>query len=100
MFRSTISRCWPSLFLMGLTLAFLWDIWFAGRTFAMRDTVCDFLPHYLFSAEAFRAGHLPLWNPFTGFGKPYLADVQTAVLYPPSVFFVLLPKLSLVVLPD
>jgi hypothetical protein len=26
----------------------------------------------------------PLWNPFEGLGRPFAADIQTAVFYPPS----------------
>ncbi|NIN63528.1 MAG: YfhO family protein [Anaerolineae bacterium] len=35
-------------------------------------------------------GHLPLWNPYTYSGHPFLADIQAAIFYPPSLLTVLL----------
>src|SRR5271166_1992277 len=35
--------------------------------------------------EALLAGRLPLWNPNVGLGRPFLADIETATLYPPSL---------------
>ncbi len=57
----------------------------------MRDTFCDFLPWRLFAREAFRAGHMPLWNPLSGFGKPFVADPQAAAFYPLHLPFYVLP---------
>lgn len=36
-------------------------------------------------------GRLPLWNPYTYFGAPFLADIQWGTLYPPNLAFALLP---------
>ena len=36
------------------------------------------------------AGELPLWNPYTFGGHPFWADVQAAVLYPPSLLIMAL----------
>ena len=30
-------------------------------------------------------GHLPLWNPYAFGGHPFLADIQSAIFYPPSL---------------
>jgi len=35
--------------------------------------------------EALLAGRLPLWNPFVGLGRPFLADIETGTLYPPNL---------------
>jgi hypothetical protein len=40
-----------------------------------------------------RAGELPLWNPYVTLGRPFLADPETAVFYPPNWIFVLLPEI-------
>ena len=45
--------------------------------------------HKNFYRGAVLAGHLPLWNPFVAFGRPFLADIETATLYPPNVVFLL-----------
>ncbi|HZT21752.1 MAG TPA: hypothetical protein VFB55_02470, partial [Verrucomicrobiae bacterium] len=34
-----------------------------------------------------RSGELPLWNPYTALGRPFLADPETAVFYPPNWIF-------------
>ncbi|NBT94444.1 MAG: hypothetical protein EBT47_05455, partial [Chloroflexi bacterium] len=36
-------------------------------------------------------GELPLWNPDTFFGAPFLANIQMAVLYPPDIIFLVAP---------
>src|SRR5688500_13752332 len=39
--------------------------------------------------EALLDGRLPLWNPFSGLGRPFLADAETATLYPLNLLFLL-----------
>jgi hypothetical protein len=45
------------------------------------------LPSKVHAAEALRGGRLPLWNPYVGLGRPFLADTETAVLYPPNLLY-------------
>ncbi|HET8646563.1 MAG TPA: hypothetical protein VFO85_13805, partial [Vicinamibacteria bacterium] len=40
-------------------------------------------------ADAVRSLRLPLWNPHVGLGRPFLADVETASLYPGTLPFLL-----------
>jgi hypothetical protein len=42
-------------------------------------------------AQAVRSGRLPLWNPHIGLGRPFLADVDTALFYPPNALYLVLP---------
>jgi hypothetical protein len=51
-------------------------------------------PYRFFAAEALKAGRVPLWNPHIYFGAPFLANLQSAVFYPPHVLFLLLPTAS------
>ncbi len=52
-----------------------------------------------YAAETLRSGRLPLWNPYAGLGRPFLADTETAVLYPPNVVYLLLdPSTALLTL--
>ncbi len=88
--RARGARAAPLLVLAGFVVVFLWDA-FAGRTFVMRDSVCDFLPWRRVAALAARDGHLPLWNPWSRFGQPFVANPQSAVFYPPHLSFDLLP---------
>jgi hypothetical protein len=38
-----------------------------------------------FYRESLLSGRLPLWNPYVGLGRPFMADIETATLYPPSL---------------
>ncbi len=60
------------------------------RTFPDGDFTHHFLPFSLFQQAALRAGQLPLWNPYTYSGHPFLADTQAAVFYPVSNLLLLL----------
>jgi hypothetical protein len=48
-------------------------------------------PLYHYAADRLRAGHIPLWNPYLYCGSPFLADIQTAVFYPPNLLLALIP---------
>jgi hypothetical protein len=55
------------------------------------DMVSDFVSSRAYLAENLRHGHLPLWNPFTYAGQPFLGGFESAVLYPPNLLFLCLP---------
>ena len=56
-----------------------------------RDHSDYFQPLRWFTAEELRHGRLPLWNPYSASGEPWLANPQTGVFYPPAWIFVVLP---------
>lgn len=57
------------------------------------DGQIDYLPSRVFSAQMFRSGSLPLWDPHIFSGMSHLAIVQTAPFYPPNVvLYGLLPS--------
>ncbi len=81
-------------FLLVLCYFFFWQIltpnpvnrrWFVGGDFT--DQFYAF--RYFLSQELWR-GRLPLWNPHTFSGVPFLADVQAAVYYPIGLLIILL----------
>ena len=39
-------------------------------------------PEYVFASRQYQEGIFPLWNPYSGFGTPFLAEFITAALYP------------------
>ncbi|MGD8896162.1 MAG: hypothetical protein PVJ73_09025, partial [Acidobacteriota bacterium] len=43
------------------------------------------LPARQYMAGALLSGRLPLWNPHVALGRPFLADIETAVFYPPNL---------------
>lgn len=62
-----------------------------NEVFTLRDHTDYFQPLRWFTAQELRAGHLPLWNPYSASGEPWLANPQTGVFYPPQWLFVALP---------
>ncbi|MFA6544877.1 MAG: hypothetical protein WCS99_10650 [Limisphaerales bacterium] len=84
----------PRRFAIFLLLAFILafpGIWMGTETFFRSDYGVMAYPatHYL--RESIRAGELPLWNPLSNCGAPFLAQWGTMCLYPGSLFFVALP---------
>jgi len=72
---------WPILVLAGLTIIFYLTI-LAGFNFLTNDLLFLHLPvkDYLFSR--LQNFQLPLWDPYTLSGRPFLADPQTGVFNP------------------
>lgn len=64
---------------------------FSAKIPFFRDLVSYFYPIKFSVAEAFKAGELPLWDRHMAAGFPIMAGFQSAVFYPPSVVFDLLP---------
>jgi hypothetical protein len=105
----------PLLFFL-LACLLLWRIVFAGQVFVpahflyhlapwsqsrlpedrpiwnplMYDAVGQFYPWRKFAAESMRSGSIPLWNPYQFSGTPFVANSQSAVLYPGSLLFYLM----------
>ncbi|MEZ5330564.1 MAG: YfhO family protein [Thermoanaerobaculia bacterium] len=55
------------------------------------DTVTQYYPWTVFTGRALHDRDLPLWNPHSLLGSPFLANSQSALLYPPTVLTYLLP---------
>lgn len=81
------ARLQPALAL-GLALAavplFLWKLTFTNLILARGDVLLYQYPHWEHRAQALRSATVPLWNQFLFMGVPFLANPQTAVLYPPN----------------
>ncbi len=93
-----LKRLGPDLGVVAL-LAFLCILFFwriitpnlADRgSFPAGDFVHQFYAFGLYEARQLLSGHLPLWNPYTFSGHPFLADVQSAIFYPFSLLTILL----------
>ncbi|HLZ27871.1 MAG TPA: hypothetical protein VKV73_11180 [Chloroflexota bacterium] len=96
--RRALSFRWPltadasaAVGLLGAALAFYYPLVFLGRALVDYDAFVYFYPQRAFLAQSLLAGHVPLWDPYLFLGVPFLANPQTAVLYPPSWLFVLGP---------
>ncbi|HEV2722406.1 MAG TPA: hypothetical protein VG323_20465 [Thermoanaerobaculia bacterium] len=80
-----------TLFLIVLAFAIVARPLLRGEVFTFRDHTDYFQPLRWFTAQSLRAGHLPLWNPYSASGEPWMANPQTAVFYPPAWLFLALP---------
>ncbi len=58
---------------------------------SFRDQSDFFYPLKLYTAGRLRTGVIPLWNPLSGAGEPWLANLQSGVFYPPGLLF-LIPR--------
>ena len=61
------------------------------EVFTLRDHFDYFQPLRWFTAQELLAGNLPLWNPWSASGEPWMANPQTGVFYPPTWLFLVLP---------
>jgi hypothetical protein len=55
------------------------------------DQVYQFTPWRLLSWNSLRQGELPLWNPYSSSGTPFVATMQSAVLYPINLMLTAVP---------
>jgi hypothetical protein len=86
---------WAIIVLLTLLVAlFFWRILTPNlsdrASFPPGDFSYQFWAFSTFEARELSAGRLPLWNPYTYAGAPFWADIQSAVLYPPSLLTLLL----------
>ncbi len=85
---------WAILLLIGLWAIFFWRLYTPNEVDQVSLEEGDFSGQFVawtsYSVERFREGEIPLWNPYMNAGAPFLADPQTAVLYPPRLLTVAL----------
>ncbi|MBN1461136.1 MAG: hypothetical protein JXA57_16535, partial [Armatimonadetes bacterium] len=55
----------------------------------MLDPIQQYLPWRVYAVESVRSGLMPLWNPYAFCGTPFLANLQSTVLYPLNALFLL-----------
>jgi hypothetical protein len=77
--------------LAGLDLAAFPHIFTEPKTFVIRDFGFFAYPLAHYQRECFWRGELPLWNPYNNCGVPFLAQWNTMPLYPPALFYLLVP---------
>jgi hypothetical protein len=81
---------------LALLLGLLMCVSFPGivlgsHAFVHRDAGLLSYPVAYYFRQCFWHGQLPLWNPCNNCGIPFLAEWHTMVLYPFSLFYLLLP---------
>jgi hypothetical protein len=81
------------VWLNAISLLFVACTYFSQPSiFHSLDYVLFYKPNFQFLIDSISGGNLPLWNPYIGLGRPFLADVQNAVFYPPIYLIVILGK--------
>ncbi|MBI4744388.1 MAG: YfhO family protein [Actinobacteria bacterium] len=106
-----------AVFLLLLTLVFFWKVVFLGKALSpadliynfypwsaypfkgfirpsnplLSDQVLQFYPWMKYSVSLIKEGILPLWNPYSASGTPFIANYQSAFFYPFNVIFYLIP---------
>lgn len=81
------------LALLAVALFLYRDVLFGARVIYRRDVSMVWLPQVEAFVRSVGAGAWPLWDPYSGFGRPLLADPRAEVLYPPTwLNFVLPPR--------
>ncbi len=61
------------------------------ETFVARDFGFFAYPLAHFQRDCFWHGELPFWDPYNNCGVPFLAQWNTMPLYPPALFYLVLP---------
>ncbi len=85
-------RDWQCMALLAvLVLVFFRDI-LLGNAFLWEDFLYHDYPSRNFAAVTMASGEIPLWNPYTFNGMPFLADIQKTVLYLPCTVLSLFVK--------
>jgi hypothetical protein len=79
------------LLLAVLIMAAFPDVLSGANTFFIRDFALFGYPLAQYHRDCFWHGSLPLWDPYNDCGIPFLAQWNTMVLYPFSLFYVALP---------
>jgi hypothetical protein len=58
-------------------------LWMGNRLPFHNDTLVYDYPERAYNLQSFRAGLIPLWNPYLSCGIPHLANWQSSFFYPP-----------------
>jgi len=74
---------------LALAAALLLPAALSGRVPARGDLPDFFWPMKAYTAERWAEGAVPLWNPLSGAGEPWLAQLQSGALYPGDLPFLL-----------
>jgi len=98
-FGKLLRRHQDDLLLAASGLLIVWVLFFTAPVVTESvDYVLFYQANFQFLKEAMLEGRVPLWNPYVGLGRPFLADVQNAVFYPPVYLTLLGPGKGLFLL--
>lgn len=88
-----LRRLGPHLALVGIlllaTVSVFSRVVFGDGLMSFRDTLNFYFPVFQYQTEEWGQGRLPLWNPYSSCGEPFLATGTSSVLYPGKLIFAL-----------
>ncbi|MEW6103070.1 MAG: YfhO family protein [bacterium] len=79
----------PFLLIFLLAFLFLSKLFLLNEIFFLRDFGAYFYPLRHLTLEFLNSKIIPFWNPYIDSGVCLLADLQSQILYPPSLFLLL-----------
>ncbi len=79
------------MILLGLPFILFWRWVLWGEVLFWGAPLLQFWPWHQQVKTNLLSGQWPLWNPLLGNGAPLLANLQTAVFYPPNLLYLLMP---------
>ncbi len=82
------------LALTALVFVFFWQLACTNLILVDFDVFTYFYPYREHAAETLGAGRFPLWNPYLFLGAPFFANIQTAVLYPLNVVYLVVAPVT------
>ena len=81
--------------LAALVVAMFYDLLFASGTMVLGKSTTDLAVQFLawrqFGFGELAKGNIALWNPYIYSGMPFFGGMQSALLYPPNLLFLVLP---------
>lgn len=81
--------------LLIVTLGFFGDTLFSSSQVVLSHSLTDLARQFVywrdFGFSQLKQGNLALWNPYIFSGAPYFGGFQSALLYPPNWFYLILP---------
>jgi len=80
---------WHALLVIAGTVVFFFRDILLKKAYFWEDFIYYYYPTRNFAATSLAGGEIPLWNPYTFNGMPFLADIQTAVFYVPNLLLTL-----------
>lgn len=78
-------RDWHCHALLAVLVAVYFREVILQHAFFWEDFIYQFYPYRSFASAAFVNGEIPLWNPYTFGGMPFLADITGTVMYLPHL---------------
>ncbi|HEV8292707.1 MAG TPA: hypothetical protein VGP94_12325, partial [Tepidisphaeraceae bacterium] len=64
---------------------------YIARNEGLLDQTVQFVPWTIYAVERLKKGQIPLWNPYTQMGAPFVGNGQSAIFYPSMLLHLSLP---------